>query len=163
MGAKRGSGVHGDGQIPQVIHGMGRKHGEPQDAIAEVPQSNECWSIAKGFIIKRYGMRTPLAIEQLETTVFEAYANIEPRTIAILTKSVEFRIRLCIEHNGHFVGDALGECCRRVRIAIDSANEIQMFPYIQIPREQGGVGLAHEQDQEHDRPFASLPSFRSAQ
>ena len=123
----------------------------------------QVWSIAKCFIIKRYGMRTPLTLEQLETAVFEAYANIEPRTIAILTKSVEFRIRLCIERNGHFVGDALGECCRRARIAIASANEIQMFPYIQIPREQGGVGLDVEQDQEQDRPLASLPSFRSVQ
>ena len=123
----------------------------------------QVWSIAKCFIIKRYGMRTPLTLEQLETAVFEAYANIEPRTIAILTKSVEYRVRLCIERNGNFVGDAHDECCRRARIAFDSALEIQMIPLTQMPGEEGGVGLDDEQAQEQDRPLASLPSFRSVQ
>ena len=40
----------------------------------------QIWGITKRFIIQRFGMKTPLTLEQLEAAVFEAYANIKPST-----------------------------------------------------------------------------------
>ena len=56
----------------------------------------QIWAIAKIYIIRRYGMKTPLRNDQLQGAVFDAYQNIEPSTIAILTRSVKFRVQLCI-------------------------------------------------------------------
>ena len=46
---------------------------------------DQVWWIAKRFIIKRFGMVTPIANNELEKAVFEAYERIAPTTIAILT------------------------------------------------------------------------------
>ena len=123
----------------------------------------QVWGITKRVIIKRYGMRTPLTLDQLETATFEVFDSIEPRTIAILTKSMEFRVRLCIERNGGFVGDAVEECCRRARIAVDSANDIQTVPFTLMADARSYVRHGDEQGEEEDRPLASLPSFRTVQ
>ena len=40
---------------------------------------------------------------------FEAYERIEPQTIAVLTRSVTYRIQLCLSRGGSFVGDTLDE------------------------------------------------------
>ena len=106
-------------------------------------------------------MRTPLTLDQLETAVFEAFDNIKPRTIAILTKSVEFRVRLCVERNGQFVGDALEECCRRARIQIDSADDIPTDLFALFANE--GDDTPGDEEQEQDLPMVSLPSFRTNQ
>ena len=88
----------------------------------------QIWGICKRFIIQRFGMRTPLTIEMLETSVREAYEQIQQRTIMILTLSVQFRIRLCIARNGKFVGDALEESCRRATVQFESTMDIQLLP-----------------------------------
>ena len=77
-------------------------------------------------------MRSPLTLEHLQTAMFDVYNNDQPRTIAILTKSVEFRARLCIERGYQFVGDALEECCRRARMVIDIANDLETESIIQL-------------------------------
>lgn len=119
----------------------------------------QIWGIAKRFIIQRYMMRSPLTLEQLRTAMFDAYNNVQPRTIAILTKSVEFRVRLCIERGGQFVGDALEECCRRARMVVDFAVD---------PETDSIIQLAFHEDERHDEQdeqehLATLPSFRTYQ
>ena len=52
----------------------------------------QIWGIAKRYIIERFGMRTPLANNQLEEAVFEAYERIRPDTVAALTLSVKHRV-----------------------------------------------------------------------
>ena len=123
----------------------------------------QVWGISKRFIIQRHGMRTPLTLADLERATFEAFNNIAPRTIAILTKSVEFRVRLCVERNGRFVGDAIEECCRRAKIEVDSVNEIQTVPFTLTADGRSNVRRGDEQGEEQDRPLASLPSFRTVQ
>ena len=73
----------------------------------------QIWAIMKRYILQRFGMRTPLSPAQLEEAVFDAYINISWRTIGILTMSAKYRVHACIDRNGRFVGDLLGECCRR--------------------------------------------------
>ena len=70
----------------------------------------------------------PLRNDQLEDAVFDAYRSIEPRTIAILTRSVKFRVQLCIAREGKFVGDKLDECCRRAEIELASLTNIEIIP-----------------------------------
>ena len=123
----------------------------------------QVWGISKRFIIQRYGMRTPITLAQLETATFEAFDTIQPRTIAILTKSVEFRVRLCVQRNGRFIGDAIEECCRRASIEVDSVNDIQNDPFTLIANGRSDVRHGDEPAEEQDRPLASLPSFRTVQ
>ena len=70
----------------------------------------QIWGIAKRFLIQRFGGVTPISNQELENAVFDAYNLIEPRTIAILTMSVKYRIQLCAARYGGFVGDAIDEC-----------------------------------------------------
>ena len=114
----------------------------------------QIWAITKVFIIRSYGMKSPLRNDQLEGAVFDAYRSIEPRTIAILTRSVKFRVQLCIAREGKFVGDKLDECCRRAEIELDSLTNIEIIPF----EHEGYDGEDREGDGENEaRP--QLPSF----
>ena len=120
----------------------------------------QIWGIAKRYIIQRFGMRTPLANNQLEGAIFDAYRHIQPRTIAILTLSVKHRIMLCLERNGGFVGDALDECCRRATVEFEASTTLQMTSI-----NPGGSQEAEndERREDVDGPsdiMQSLPSFR---
>ena len=78
----------------------------------------------KRFILQRFGMRTPLTLQQLIEAVFDAYTRINWKTVAILTLSAKFRVIACIERNGGFIGDVIGECCRRARVEIETGSDI---------------------------------------
>ena len=119
----------------------------------------QIWSIAKCYIIQRYGMKTPLTLQQLKTAVFDVYQTIEPRTIAILTRSVKFRVRLCIARNGGFVGDALDENCRRAKEEFDAATRLPSFSVFTAPSQANDDGNG-ERD---ERTMPRLPSFRTVQ
>ena len=43
----------------------------------DLSPNEQIWGICKRFIIQRFGMRTPLTIQQLERAVFETYEHIE--------------------------------------------------------------------------------------
>ena len=121
----------------------------------------QIWGITKRYIIQRFGMRTPLPNDQLENAVFEAYGRIEPRTIAVLTLSVKYRIQLCIARQGGFVGDALDECCRRANVELDSSTTLQPVSIIQTTMEFGRT--ADEETRGGDGILSRLPSFRDRQ
>mgnify|MGYP004579369149 CR=1 FL=1 len=123
----------------------------------------QIWGIAKRFIIQRFGMRTPLANDQLEDAIFEAYQHIEPRTIAILTMSVKYRVRLCFARNGGFVGDALDECCRRARVEFDASTTLQMTTTSQEHTHESESGEREETAVQHNRVTLRLPSFLQSQ
>ena len=120
----------------------------------------QIWGIAKRFIILRFGMRTPLTIQQLETAAIEAYEEIDQKTIQILTLSVQFRIRLCIARNGKYVGDALDESCRRAKVQLESTMTIRPFP-----ANEDEMRRAFEEEHRESREpmMMSLPSFRNYQ
>ena len=121
----------------------------------------QIWGIAKRFFIQRFGMVTPIANEELETAVNEAYREVEPRTIAILTLSVKYRIRLCVARHGGFVGDAIEECCRPARVEFDGLTTIQTTFIIPI-RSERGEHQGNEGDDEVE-DLSRLPSFRNSQ
>ena len=115
----------------------------------------QIWAITKLFIIRRYGMKNPLRNDQLEGAVFEAYRNIEPRTVAILTRSVKFRVQLCLAREGKFIGDKLDECCRRAEMELDSLMEIEN---VFVERRETQDDVNGEGNRESgERP--QLPSF----
>ena len=87
----------------------------------------QVWSIMKRFILQWFGMRRPLSLQQLNDAVFDAYTHINWKTIAILTLSAKFRVQLCIQRNGGFIGDAIGECCRRARVEIETSSDIVLL------------------------------------
>ena len=118
----------------------------------------QVWGITKHFIIRRFGSTTPLTLDQLEEAVFEAYNAIEPKTIAILTMSVRFRVQLCIERNGKFVGDAIGECCHRAKVQYESLTDIRAIAF-DAPQLQG-ENEARPGEMTIELP--PLPSFRTA-
>ena len=94
----------------------------------------QMWAIMKRYILQRFGMRTPLSLAQLEAAVFDAYNSIGWRTVAILTMSAKYRVRACIERNGRFVGDLIGECCRRARVELETGSDMLLLavPFRQI-------------------------------
>ena len=99
-------------------------------------------------------MKSPLRNDQLEGAVFDAYRSIEPRTIAILTQRVKFRVQLCIAREGKFVGDKLDECCRRAEIELDSLTNIEIIPIEHEGRdEEEGEGDGENEARQQ------LPSF----
>ena len=105
-------------------------------------------------------MKTPLTFDELEEAVFEAYENVKPETIAVLTLSVKFRIQLCVARHGLFVGDALDECCKRARMVFEAQTAIQPIPDNQI--ETTEMEEERETGRENE-PANHLPSFRSVQ
>ena len=116
----------------------------------------QIWGIAKRYIIQRFGMRRPIPNEQLEGAVFEAYERIEPQTIAVLTRSVKYRIQLCLSRGWSFVGDALDECCRRAKAELESLCSVDIHSII-TPIEQD-----YENDNDDEgSPVGTLPSFRT--
>ena len=135
--------------------------GWPPDS-PDLSPIEQIWGITKRFIIQRFGMRKPLANDQLEEAVFDAYQNVKPSTIAILTLSVKYRIQLCIARNGGFVGDALDECCRRAKEEFEGSTRIQTMP---ITLEQRPDAQDAEQEDVNSRQNdirQSLPSFRDS-
>ena len=80
--------------------------------------------IMKRFLVQWYGMRTPLTIQQLERAVFEAYNTINWMSIGVLALSAKYRVQLCLERGGHFIGDAIDECCRRAKIELETQTDI---------------------------------------
>ena len=84
-------------------------------------------AIMKRYILQRFGMRTQLTLGQLEAAVFDAYNNINWRTVAILTMSAKYRVQACIEREGRFVGDMLDECCRRARVELESQSDFVLL------------------------------------
>ena len=84
----------------------------------------QVWGIMKRFLVQWYGMRTPLTIQQLERAVFEAYNTINWMSIGVLALSAKYRVQLCLERGGHFIGDAIDECCRRAKIELETQTDI---------------------------------------
>ena len=113
----------------------------------------QIWGITKRFIIRRYGMKTPLRNDQLQGAVFDAYRNIEPRTLAILTRSVKFRVQLCIAREGGFIGDKLDECCHRAEMELDALTVIENIPI----EARWDEDAENEDGEDETRP--QLPSF----
>ena len=127
----------------------------------------QVWGIMKRYIIQRFGMKSPLTIQQLNEAVFEAYNTIHWRTVGILTLSAKYRMQLCVERQGKFIGDMIGECCRRALVELESENDIQLLSV--------SLNIDDERDAQstHDHPGsrlgqttrpaqrAQLPSFRS--
>ena len=95
----------------------------------------QIWAIMKRYILQRFGMRTPLSLVQLEAAVFDAYNSIGWRTVAILTMSAKYRIRACIERNGRFIGDLVGECCRRARVELETGSDMLLLSVAYTPTE----------------------------
>ena len=123
----------------------------------------QIWAITKKLIIDRYGMTTPLANDQLEPAVFEAYDRIEPRTIAILTMSVKYRVQLCLARQGGFVGDALDECCHRERVEFEASTTLQPVSIIPTAMIMTGTAGGEGTDDGEGVILARLPSFRDRQ
>ena len=123
----------------------------------------QIWAITKKLIIDRYGMTTPLANDQLEPAVFEAYDRIEPRTIAILTLSVKYRVQLCLARQGGFVGDALDECCRRARVEFEASTTLQPVSIMPTTMHMTGTSGGEGTDDGEGVILARLPSFRDRQ
>ena len=87
----------------------------------------QVWAIMKRYILERFGLKTPLSLPQLEEAVFDAHDRISWRTAAILTMSAKYRVRACIERNGRFVGDLVGECCRRARVELETQSDVLLL------------------------------------
>ena len=123
------------------------------------------WAIMKRYILERFGLKTPLSLPQLDGAVFEAYDRISWRTVAILTMSAKYRVRACIERNGRFVGDLIGECCRRARVELETQSDLLLLSVPSTLDEQELPVFANDGD---DRPLeppsasaaTALPTFR---
>ena len=63
----------------------------------DISPVEQIWGIMKRHIIQRFGMKSPLIIEQPNEAVFEAYNTIHWRTVGILTLSAKYRMQLCVE------------------------------------------------------------------
>ena len=125
----------------------------------------QVWGIMKRFIMQWFGMKTPLPVQQLDTAVFEAYNNIEWTTIGILVLSVKHRMRACVDRNGMFIGDLVGECCRRARVEFEGQRDVLLFQFPTNNEETNNSMTTNGEQSEHDehtcleqRP--RLPSFR---
>ena len=121
----------------------------------------QIWGIAKRFIIQRFGMVTPIANNELERAVFDAYEQIAPTTIAILTLSVKYRTRLCVDRYGGFDGDGLDECSRHAKDELEASTTIQTRTITLIATERNEQ-QGHQREESHEN-LPRLPSFRNAQ
>ena len=117
----------------------------------------QIWAIVKRYIMQRFGMRTPLTLDQLEAAVFEAYTNISWRTIGILTMSAKYRVQACIARDGRFVGDLIGECCRRARVELETQSDILLLSLQDIPAEPPVQNT--RADDNEDRNGSLLPRY----
>ena len=79
-------------------------------------------------------MVTPIPNEELEQAVFDAYRNIVPRTVAILALSMKYRIQLCLDRHGGFVGDAIDECCFRAKVEFDGLTTVETTSIIPVQK-----------------------------
>ena len=137
-------------------------HGWPANS-PDLSPIEQIWGIAKRYIVERFGMRTPLANNQLANAVFEAYERIKPDTIAVLTLSVKHRVRLCIARQGGFVGDALDECCRRARVEFNASTTLQLVSITPAMTQFERTADGEERDDGESGVLARLPSFRDNQ
>ena len=119
----------------------------------------------KRFILQRFGLRTPLSLQQLEEAVFDAYTHINWKTVTVLTLSAKYRVQILIERNGGFIGDMVDECCRRARMEIESETDMIILSVpsgLGQPRQspdamEGREGLGEVQ---LSTGLPPLPSFR---
>ena len=88
----------------------------------------QVWGIMKRFLMQWHGMRTPLTIQELDQAVFEAYNTINWITVGVLTLSAKYRVLLCLERGGNFIGDAIDECCRRAKTELETETDIISSP-----------------------------------
>ena len=108
-----------------------------------------------------------MTVQQLNDAIFEAYSIIHRRTVGILTLSAKYRVQICVERQGKFIGDMIGECCRRAKVELDCENDIQLLSVSVFPNDEDGTQT--EQDDSiptghqttRDARTTSLPSFRS--
>ena len=127
----------------------------------------QIWGIMKRFIVQWFGMKTPLTVQQLNDAVFEAYNTINWRTVGILTLSAKYRVQICVDRQGKFIGDMIGECCRRAKVELDCENDIQLLSVSVFPNDEDGTQTEREgsiptgQQTMRDARTTSLPSFRS--
>ena len=127
-------------------HGVAVLAGWPANS-PDLSPVEQVWAIMKQFILRRFGMRTPLTLPQLEEAVFDAYANIGWKTIAVLTLSAKSRIQVCLERNGKFIGDAVSECCRRARVEIETGNDLlQLSVHLQFDKPPSLVASSLDSD-----------------
>ena len=121
----------------------------------------------KRFIVQWFGMKTALTIQQLNDAVFEAYNTINWRTVGILTLSAKYRVQICVERQGKFIGDTIGECCRRAKVELDCENEIQLLSVSVFPNDEDGTQREQDVSPSETRQTTrnarrtQLPSFRS--
>ena len=121
----------------------------------------QIWAIVKRYILQRFVMRTPLTLAQLEAGIFEAYDNLGWRTIGILTMSAKYRVQACVAREGRFVGDLIGECCRRARVELESQCDIQLLsvqPF--APSEPPGQNTQGDSDEDRNRRLPRRDSER---
>ena len=108
-------------------------------------------------------MRTPLAIQELDQAVFEAYNTINWMTVGVLTLSAKYRVLLCLERAGNFIGDAIDECCRRAKTELETETDII---FLSVRDEFHDGPLEDDPDEADngrygtDEPESPLPSFR---
>ena len=121
----------------------------------------QAWGIMKRFHNQWYGMRTPLTIQELDQAVFEAYNTINWMTVGVLTLSSKYRVLLCLERGGNFIGDAIDEGCRRDKTELETdiiflsvRDEFHDGPLEDDPDEAGNGRYGT------DEPESPLPSFR---
>ena len=100
-------------------------------------------------------MKTPIRVQQLDRGVFEAYNNIEWTTVGILMLSVKHRMRACIDHNGMFIGDLVGECCRRARIEFEGQRDVLLFQ-VSTNAEETNDSVATNSEQTPNNEHAAL-------
>ena len=127
----------------------------------------QIWGIMKRFIVQWFGMKTPLTVQQLNDAVFEAYNTINWRTVGILTLSAKYRVQICVDRQGKFIGDMIGECCRRAKVELDCENDIQLLSVSVFPNDEDGTQTEQEgsiptgHQTTRDARTTSLPSLRS--
>ena len=115
----------------------------------------QVWGIMKRFILQWFGMKTPIQVQQLDDAVFEAYNNIEWTTVGILMLSVKHRMRACIDRNGMFIGDLVGECCRRARIEFEGQRDVLLFQ-VSTNAEETNDSVATNSEQTPNNEHAAL-------
>ena len=123
----------------------------------------QVWGIMKRFLVQWFGMRTPLTIQQLDQAVFEAYNTINWMTIGVLTLSAKYRMQVCLERAGNFIGDAIDECCRRAKTELETRTDILLLSLNDDLQERFLTNSSGEPEDDENRtsePESRLPSFQ---
>ena len=112
----------------------------------------QVWGIMKRFILQWFGTKPPISVRQLDNAVAEAYNNIGWTTVGILMLSVKHRMRACVDRNWMFIGDLVGECCRRARVEFEGQQDVLLFQVSTMTEETNDSFATNaEQSQSRER------------